>query len=169
MGLRIGRARQKNLQQQAQEKIEQRKANDAVTQAWKNAQILTRGAQQSNAVEDVIERGNHALTRIMHNLKPILKEHYEESGMTQELYSQVYLGVLQIAMQFAYTASQNEQQMRFQQSQINEMNQSVKDNRLIKAGEFYGNIISMGLSSNAVIPSNIYAGYFNITKTLMSL
>ena len=119
------------------------------------------------AMENCIERGNESLKSIMETIKPIVKEEYAENRLNEALYSQVYLGALQIAMQFAYTASQNEQQMRFQQTQMNEMVQSVKDNRLIKAGEFYSNMIGMGLSNNTTIPQNLYSGYFAITRSLL--
>ena len=119
------------------------------------------------AMENCIERGNESLKTIMATIKPIIVEEYKNNRITEAMYSQVYLGALQIAMQFAYTASQNEQQMRFQQTQMNEMVQSVKDNRLIKAGEFYSNMIGMGLSNNTTIPQNLYSGYFAITRSLL--
>ena len=119
------------------------------------------------AMENCIERGNESLKTIMATIKPIVVEEYKNNRITEAMYSQVYLGALQIAMQFAYTASQNEQQMRFQQTQMNEMVQSVKDNRLIKAGEFYSNMIGMGLSNNTTIPQNLYSGYFAITRSLL--
>ena len=118
-------------------------------------------------MENCIERGNESLKTIMATIKPIVVEEYKNNRITEAMYSQVYLGALQIAMQFAYTASQNEQQMRFQQTQMNEMVQSVKDNRLIKAGEFYSNMIGMGLSNNTTIPQNLYSGYFAITRSLL--
>ena len=118
-------------------------------------------------MENCIERGNESLKTIMATIKPIIVEEYKNNRITEAMYSQVYLGALQIAMQFAYTASQNEQQMRFQQTQMNEMVQSVKDNRLIKAGEFYSNMIGMGLSNNTTIPQNLYSGYFAITRSLL--
>ena len=111
------------------------------------------------AIENCINRGNESLKTIV--------DEYKNNRITEAMYSQVYLGALQIAMQFAYTASQNEQQMRFQQTQMNEMVQSVKDNRLIKAGEFYSNMIGMGLSNNTTIPQNLYSGYFAITRSLL--
>ena len=119
------------------------------------------------AIENCINRGNESLKTIMATIKPIIVEEYKNNRITEAMYSQVYLGALQIAMQFAYTASQNEQQMRFQQTQMNEMVQSVKDNRLIKAGEFYSNMIGMGLSNNTTIPQNLYSGYFAITRSLL--
>lgn len=119
------------------------------------------------AIENCISRGNESLKTIMATIKPIIVEEYEKNRITEAMYSQVYLGALQIAMQFAYTASQNEQQMRFQQTQMQEMTQSVKDNRLIKAGEFYSNMIGMGLSNNTTIPQNLYSGYFSITRALL--
>ena len=118
-------------------------------------------------IENCISRGNESLKTIMATIKPIIVEEYEKNRITEAMYSQVYLGALQIAMQFAYTASQNEQQMRFQQTQMQEMTQSVKDNRLIKAGEFYSNMIGMGLSNNTTIPQNLYSGYFSITRALL--
>ena len=118
-------------------------------------------------IENCINRGNESLKTIMATIKPIIVEEYEKNRITEAMYSQVYLGALQIAMQFAYTASQNEQQMRFQQTQMQEMTQSVKDNRLIKAGEFYSNMIGMGLSNNTTIPQNLYSGYFSITRALL--
>lgn len=126
-------------------------------------------SKQNIAVENVIERGNESVVSIMKAIKPILLEEHEGMRLTEAFYSQVYLGALQIAMQFAYTASQNEQQMKFQQSQMDEMAQSVKDNRLIKAGEFYSNMIGMGLSNKAQIPQNLYSGYFSIVKKLESV
>ena len=142
--------------------------------AWK-AEIDRRAEEILNiitedinlAIENCISRGNESLKTIMATIKPIIVEEYEKNRITEAMYSQVYLGVLQIAMQFAYTASQNEQQMRFQQTQMQEMTQSVKDNRLIKAGEFYSNMIGMGLSNNTTIPQNLYSGYFSITRALL--
>ena len=142
--------------------------------AWK-AEIDRRAEEISNiitedinlAIENCISRGNESLKTIMATIKPIIVEEYEKNRITEAMYSQVYLGALQIAMQFAYTASQNEQQMRFQQTQMQEMTQSVKDNRLIKAGEFYSNMIGMGLSNNTTIPQNLYSGYFSITRALL--
>lgn len=151
--------------------------------AWKaeidrraEAEILNNGNNDNNnttmedinlAIENCISRGNESLKTIMATIKPIIVEEYEKNRITEAMYSQVYLGALQIAMQFAYTASQNEQQMRFQQTQMQEMTQSVKDNRLIKAGEFYSNMIGMGLSNNTTIPQNLYSGYFSITRALL--
>lgn len=142
--------------------------------AWK-AEIDRRAEADLNiimedmnlAIENCISRGNESLKTIMATIKPIIVEEYEKNRITEAMYSQVYLGALQIAMQFAYTASQNEQQMRFQQTQMQEMTQSVKDNRLIKAGEFYSNMIGMGLSNNTTIPQNLYSGYFSITRALL--
>ena len=142
--------------------------------AWK-AEIDRRAEEILNiitedinlAIENCISRGNESLKTIMATIKPIIVEEYEKNRITEAMYSQVYLGALQIAMQFAYTASQNEQQMRFQQTQMQEMTQSVKDNRLIKAGEFYSNMIGMGLSNNTTIPQNLYSGYFSITRALL--
>ena len=142
--------------------------------AWK-AEIDRRAEEDLNiimedmnlVIENCISRGNESLKTIMATIKPIIVEEYEKNRITEAMYSQVYLGALQIAMQFAYTASQNEQQMRFQQTQMQEMTQSVKDNRLIKAGEFYSNMIGMGLSNNTTIPQNLYSGYFSITRALL--
>lgn len=142
--------------------------------AWK-AEIDRRAEEILNiitedinlAIENCISRGNESLKTIMATIKPIIVEEYEKNRITEAMYSQVYLGALQIAMQFAYTASQNEQQMRFQQTQMQEMTQSVKDNRLMKAGEFYSNMIGMGLSNNTTIPQNLYSGYFSITRALL--
>lgn len=142
--------------------------------AWK-AEIDRRAEEILNiitedmnlVIENCISRGNESLKTIMATIKPIIVEEYEKNRITEAMYSQVYLGALQIAMQFAYTASQNEQQMRFQQTQMQEMTQSVKDNRLIKAGEFYSNMIGMGLSNNTTIPQNLYSGYFSITRALL--
>ena len=58
--------------------------------------------------------------------------------------------------------------MKFQLSQINEMQQATKDNRLIKSGEFYSNIIGMALSNNTAVSENLYEGYFNTINTLLS-
>ena len=158
-------------------------ASKVKSDAWKaeidrraEAEILNNGNNDNNnitmedinlAIENCISRGNESLKTIMATIKPIIVEEYEKNRITEAMYSQVYLGALQIAMQFAYTASQNEQQMRFQQTQMNEMVQSVKDNRLIKAGEFYSNMIGMGLSNNTSIPQNLYSGYFAITRSLL--
>lgn len=149
-------------------------ASKVKSDAWK-AEIDRRAEEALNiitedmnlAIENCISRGNESLKTIMATIKPIIVEEYEKNRITEAMYSQVYLGALQIAMQFAYTASQNEQQMRFQQTQMQEMTQSVKDNRLIKAGEFYSNMIGMGLSNNTTIPQNLYSGYFSITKALL--
>ena len=157
-------------------------ASKPKSDAWKSEidrraadEIINNGNSNNNitmedinlAIENCISRGNESLKTIMATIKPIIVEEYEKNRITEAMYSQVYLGALQIAMQFAYTASQNEQQMRFQQTQMNEMAQSVKDNRLIKAGEFYSNMIGMGLSNNTTIPQNLYSGYFSITKALL--
>ena len=120
------------------------------------------------AIENVILRGNESVKSIMGTLQPIIKKEYEENRITEAMYSQVYLGILQVAMQFAYTASQNEQQMKFQQQQMQEMEQSVKDNRLIKAGEFYSNMIGMALSANAKVDSSLYSGFYGIANKLQS-
>ena len=149
-------------------------ASKVKSDAWK-AEIDRRAEEALNiitedmnlAIENCISRGNESLKTIMATIKPIIVEEYEKNRITEAMYSQVYLGALQIAMQFAYTASQNEQQMRFQQTQMQEMTQSVKDNRLIKAGEFYSNMIGMGLSNNTTIPQNLYSGYFSITRALL--
>ena len=149
-------------------------ASKVKSDAWK-AEIDRRAEEILNiitedmnlVIENCISRGNESLKTIMATIKPIIVEEYEKNRITEAMYSQVYLGALQIAMQFAYTASQNEQQMRFQQTQMQEMTQSVKDNRLIKAGEFYSNMIGMGLSNNTTIPQNLYSGYFSITKALL--
>ena len=149
-------------------------ASKVKSDAWK-AEIDRRAEEALNiitedinlVIENCISRGNESLKTIMATIKPIIVEEYEKNRITEAMYSQVYLGALQIAMQFAYTASQNEQQMRFQQTQMQEMTQSVKDNRLIKAGEFYSNMIGMGLSNNTTIPQNLYSGYFSITKALL--
>lgn len=155
-------------------------ASKPKSDAWKaeidrqaEAEIINNGNSNGTleevnmAMENCIERGNESLKTIMATIKPIIVEEYKNNRITEAMYSQVYLGALQIAMQFAYTASQNEQQMRFQQTQMNEMVQSVKDNRLIKAGEFYSNMIGMGLSNNTTIPQNLYSGYFAITRSLL--
>lgn len=157
-------------------------ASKVKSDAWKaeidrraEAEIFNNGNSDNNttmedinlAIENCISRGNESLKTIMATIKPIIVEEYEKNRITEAMYSQVYLGALQIAMQFAYTASQNEQQMRFQQTQMQEMTQSVKDNRLIKAGEFYSNMIGMGLSNNTTIPQNLYSGYFSITRALL--
>ena len=158
-------------------------ASKVKSDAWKaeidrraEAEIFNNGNNDNNnitmedinlAIENCISRGNESLKTIMATIKPIIVEEYEKNRITEAMYSQVYLGALQIAMQFAYTASQNEQQMRFQQTQMQEMTQSVKDNRLIKAGEFYSNMIGMGLSNNTTIPQNLYSGYFSITRALL--
>ena len=149
-------------------------ASKVKSDAWK-AEIDRRAEEDLNiimedmnlVIENCISRGNESLKTIMATIKPIIVEEYEKNRITEAMYSQVYLGALQIAMQFAYTASQNEQQMRFQQTQMQEMTQSVKDNRLIKAGEFYSNMIGMGLSNNTTIPQNLYSGYFSITRALL--
>lgn len=149
-------------------------ASKVKSDAWK-AEIDRRAEEALNiitedmnlVIENCISRGNESLKTIMATIKPIIVEEYEKNRITEAMYSQVYLGALQIAMQFAYTASQNEQQMRFQQTQMQEMTQSVKDNRLIKAGEFYSNMIGMGLSNNTTIPQNLYSGYFSITRALL--
>lgn len=149
-------------------------ASKVKSDAWK-AEIDRRAEEILNiitedinlVIENCISRGNESLKTIMATIKPIIVEEYEKNRITEAMYSQVYLGALQIAMQFAYTASQNEQQMRFQQTQMQEMTQSVKDNRLIKAGEFYSNMIGMGLSNNTTIPQNLYSGYFSITRALL--
>ena len=155
-------------------------ASKPKSDAWKaeidrqaEAEIINNGNSNGTleevnmAMENCIERGNESLKTIMATIKPIIVEEYKNNRITEAMYSQVYLGALQIAMQFAYTASQNEQQMRFQQTQMNEMVQSVKDNRLIKAGEFYSNMLGMGLRPNTTIPQNLYSGYFAITRSLL--
>lgn len=119
-------------------------------------------------VKNIIEEGNKNLQSIMRTIQPIVREEFDNNRITESLYANVYLGALQTAMQFAYSATQAEQSMKFQLSQINEMQQATKDNRLIKSGEFYSNIIGMALSNNTAVSENLYEGYFNTINTLLS-
>lgn len=119
-------------------------------------------------VKNIIEEGNKNLQSIMKTIQPIVREEFDNNRITESLYANVYLGALQTAMQFAYSATQAEQSMKFQLSQINEMQQATKDNRLIKSGEFYSNIIGMALSNNTAVSENLYEGYFNTINTLLS-
>ena len=119
-------------------------------------------------VKNIIEEGNKNLQSIMRTIQPIVREEFDNNRITESLYANVYLGALPTSMQFAYSATQTEQSMKFQLSQINEMQQATKDNRLIKSGEFYSNIIGMALSNNTAVSENLYEGYFNTINTLLS-
>lgn len=60
-----------------------------------------------------------------------------------------------------------ESNVALKKAQIEQINQSIIDNRFIKAAEILGNVISMGLSANIDIPEGLWASLFDCINSLL--